>query len=186
MSTNSFLVFAGIAPHPPIMVPEVGGEAIHEVLSSINGMTEFSRRVVASGAETVVLISPHAPLLEDSFVVYDGPAATGSFARFRSPQTKIHLEVDDELLNHIVSTGNDENYQITRITNMELDHGTSVPLYFLLQNGWHGQVVALGYSFLSNDDHLRFGSCIKRAIDLVGRRVALVASGDLSHRLKPD
>ena len=33
--------------------------------------------------------------------------------------------------------------------------------------------------FLSNDDHLRFGSCIKRAIDLVGRRVALVASGDL-------
>ena len=185
MSTNSFLVFAGIAPHPPIMVPEVGGDSIHEVLSSINGMTEFSRRVVASGAETVVLISPHAPLLEDSFVVYDGPAAAGSFARFRSPQTKIHLEVDDELLNHIVSTGIDENYQITRITNIELDHGTSVPLYFLLQNGWHGQVVALGYSFLSNDDHLRFGSCIKRAIDLAGRRVALVASGDLSHRLKP-
>ena len=147
MSTNSFLVFAGIAPHPPIMVPEVGGDAIHEVLSSINGMTEFSRRVIASGAETVVLISPHAPLLEDSFVVYDGPAAAGSFARFRSPQTKIHLEVDDELLNHIVSTGSDENYQMTRITNIELDHGTSVPLYFLLQNGWHGQVVALGYSF---------------------------------------
>jgi hypothetical protein len=35
MSTNSFLVFSGIAPHPPIMVPEVGGEAIAEVQSSI-------------------------------------------------------------------------------------------------------------------------------------------------------
>jgi AmmeMemoRadiSam system protein A len=46
-------------------------------------------------------------------------------------------------------------------------------------------VVTLGYSFLSNEDHLRFGSCIKAAVDQVGRRVAFVASGDLSHRLKP-
>jgi MEMO1 family protein len=61
-----------------------------------------------------------------------------------------------------------------------------VPLYFLLQNGWVGQVVAMGYSFLSNDDHLSFGSCIRQAIDDVGRRVAIVASGDLSHRLKPE
>jgi AmmeMemoRadiSam system protein A len=33
---------------------------------------------------------------------------------------------------------------------------------------------------------LRFGSCIKRAVDRVGRRVAFIASGDLSHRLKPN
>ncbi|HET8783018.1 MAG TPA: AmmeMemoRadiSam system protein A, partial [Pyrinomonadaceae bacterium] len=60
------------------------------------------------------------------------------------------------------------------------------PLYFLLRNGWQGQVVALGYSFLSNHDHLRFGSCIAKAVDQIGRRVAFVASGDLSHRLKPE
>ena len=45
--------------------------------------------------------------------------------------------------------------------------------------------VTLGYSFLSNDDHLRFGSCIRKAVDQVERRAAFVASGDLSHRLKP-
>ena len=67
-----------------------------------------------------------------------------------------------------------------------LDHGTAVPLYFLLRNGWHGQVVALGYSFLSNEDHLRFGRCIARAVDQLGRRAAFIASGDLSHRLKPE
>ena len=61
----------------------------------------------------------------------------------------------------------------------DLDHGTAVPLYFLLQNGWNGKVVTLGYSFLSNEDHLRFGSCIKKAVDQVGRRVAFIASGDL-------
>src|SRR5690242_18740087 len=67
----------------------------------------------------------------------------------------------------------------------DLDHGTAVPLYFLFRNGWEGKVVTLGYSYLSNDDHLRFGSCIRQAVDQLGRRVAFIASGDLSHRLKP-
>jgi AmmeMemoRadiSam system protein A len=61
-----------------------------------------------------------------------------------------------------------------------------VPLYFLQRNGWQGRVVVLGYSFLSNEDHVRFGSCIGKAIRDVGRPMALIASGDLSHRLKPE
>jgi AmmeMemoRadiSam system protein A len=78
-----------------------------------------------------------------------------------------------------------EQYEVTMLPENDLDHGTAVPLYFLLRNGWQGKVVTLGYSFLSSDDHLRFGSCIRRAVDRVGRRVAFIASGDLSHRLKP-
>jgi len=39
------LVFAGIAPHPPIMVPEVGRDAIAEVRESIDAMAELTERV---------------------------------------------------------------------------------------------------------------------------------------------
>ena len=42
----------------------------------------------------------------------------------------------------------------------------------------------MGYSFLSNEEHVRFGKCIRAAIERVGRPVAFIASGDLSHRLK--
>ena len=38
---------------------------------------------------------------------------------------------------------------------------------------------------MSDDDHVRFGACVRRAADRIGRPVAFVASGDLSHRLKP-
>src|SRR5438309_8964554 len=65
MANASSLVFAGIAPHPPIMVPEVGREAIVDVRASIEAMSDLTQRVIASGAETVVLISPHAPLQSD-------------------------------------------------------------------------------------------------------------------------
>src|SRR5690349_11253249 len=186
MSTDSFLVFTGIAPHPPIMVPEVGGEAIVEVRKSIDAMAEFTERVISSGAQTVVLISPHAPLEIDSFVAYSGPTVFGDFSRFRAPECQFTVPINDELLTTITAEARKESFHITRLGEGVLDHGTAVPLYFLIENGWQGSVVALGYSFLSNDDHRRFGSCIRRAIDDIGRPVAFVASGDLSHRLKPE
>ncbi|HEY3579789.1 MAG TPA: AmmeMemoRadiSam system protein A [Pyrinomonadaceae bacterium] len=182
---RSRLVFSGIAPHPPIMVPEVGRESIAGVRQSIEAMAELTERLIASGAETVILISPHAPLEIDSFVAYEGPHVYGDFANFRSPETSVAAPVDEELLNAISKSAAADGYRISLLPDCDLDHGTAVPLYFLLRNGWHGKVVALGYSFLSNEDHLRFGACIKRAIDEIGRAVGFIASGDLSHRLAP-
>lgn len=185
MTTDS-LVFAGIAPHPPIMVPEVGREAVGEVRGSIGAMRDFTERVIKSGAETVVLVSPHAPLDPRAFVAYEDAQLYGDFANFRAPGARVEAPLDVELLEAISREASRESYEVVGIRGYELDHGTTVPLYFLQRNGWRGRVVALGYSFLSNEDHLRFGSCISRAINETGRRTAFVASGDLSHRLKPE
>jgi AmmeMemoRadiSam system protein B len=181
----SSIVFAGIAPHPPIMVPEVGREAIAEVRGSIEAMRVMTERIIASGARTVVMISPHAPLQPTAFVAYHEERLHGDFGNFHAPEASVDVPLDGELLEAIKSSAAREEYQVADIRGADLDHGTMVPLYFLQRNGWRGSMVALGYSFLSNDDHLAFGSCLKRAIDELGRPVALVASGDLSHRLKP-
>jgi AmmeMemoRadiSam system protein A/AmmeMemoRadiSam system protein B len=186
MGIESAIVFSGIAPHPPIMVPEVGGDALAAVRGSIEAMAKFTRRIIASGAETVILISPHAPLDARAFVAYHTPKLYGDFANFRAPDVRIEFPLDEELLKAITRTAALEDYEVIGLEDYALDHGTSVPLYFLDRHGWSGRVVALGYSFLSNEDHLRFGACIRKAADAVGRAVALVASGDLSHRLKPE
>ncbi|HVG33527.1 MAG TPA: AmmeMemoRadiSam system protein A [Pyrinomonadaceae bacterium] len=183
---RSYIVFAGIAPHPPIMVPEVGREAIAEVRGSIDAMRLFTERIIASGAESVVLISPHAPLDARAFVAYNDAQLYGDFANFRAPQATVEAPLDQELFEAIGAVAAEKDYAVVGIKGYDLDHGTAVPLYFLQRNGWNGAVVALGYNFLSDEDHMRFGSCIKRAADRTHRRVAFVASGDLSHRLKPD
>ena len=185
MTNQSCLVFSGIAPHPPIMVPEVGRESIAQVADSIDAMGELTQRLIESGAGSVILISPHAPLEVDSFVAYEGPEVYADFTNFRAPGTRFGVSVDNELLAAIKQAAAADNYDVSILPEYDLDHGTAVPLYFLLQNGWHGRVVALGYSFLSNEDHLRFGSCIRSAVEQVRRPVAFIASGDLSHRLKP-
>jgi AmmeMemoRadiSam system protein A/AmmeMemoRadiSam system protein B len=168
------------------MVPEVGGDAVVSVQASIAAMAELTRRIIESGAETVVLISPHAPLDARAFVAYHSPKLSGDFANFRAPNTRVEFVVDEELLAAITEIAGRENYEVLDLENYQLDHGSAVPLYFLDRNGWRGRVVALGYSFLSDDDHLKFGNCIRSAAEGIGRPIAFVASGDLSHRLKPE
>jgi AmmeMemoRadiSam system protein A/AmmeMemoRadiSam system protein B len=186
MGNDSAIVFSGIAPHPPIMVPEVGGESAAEVRRSIEAMAELTRRIIQSGAETVVLISPHAPLDARAFVAYHTPQLYGDFANFRAPDAHLEFPLDEELLEAISNAAAQDGYEVMRLADYDLDHGAAVPLYFLDRYGWRGRVVVLGYSFLSNEDHVKFGSCIARAVATAGRRSALVASGDLSHRLKPE
>ena len=185
MMKDSPLVFVGVAPHPPIMVPEVGGPRVAEVRASVDAMRELTERIKACGAETVVLVSPHAPLERSTFVAYGGARLRGDFANFRAPQAIVEAPLDEELLGAIKEAAAEDKYRVVVLEPQELDHGTAVPLYFMLHNGWAGRVVALGYSFLSDEDHVRFGECVRRAVEVTKRRVAFVASGDLSHRLKP-
>lgn len=186
MRNGSAIVFSGVAPHPPIMVPEVGGDAISEVRGSIDAMAELSHRIVENGAETVILVSPHAPLDATAFVAYTGSPLYGDFGNFRAPHTSVEFPLDPELLEAITNSAHQQRYGVIEIEHYPLDHGSLVPLYFLSRNGWRGRVVAMGYSFLSNKQHVEFGRCVKAAADRVGRPVAFIASGDLSHRLKPE
>jgi MEMO1 family protein len=185
METSS-VVFVGVAPHPPIMVPEVGGEMTSKVEGSINAMRDMTERIVASRAETVVIISPHAPLEARAFVAYAELQLHGDFSQFRAPHAAVEFPLDEELLAAISQAAIQNGFTVMPLEGYALDHGTAVPLYFLRRFGWEGRVVALGYNFLPDEDHQRFGACIRRAAKTMGRGVAFIASGDLSHRLKPD
>ena len=65
-----------------------------------------------------------------------------------------------------------------------LDHGTMVPLYFVNQYWTDYQLVRIGLSGLPFGLHFELGMCIKDTIEALGRKTVLIASGDLSHRLK--
>jgi len=67
----------------------------------------------------------------------------------------------------------------------ELDHGVMVPMHFLLSAMKGVPLVPLSFSWLPLETHFAFGKAVGRAVEQSHKRVALVASGDLSHRLIP-
>lgn len=178
------IVFAGIAPHPPLLVPEIGGQRLERVADSERALREFSRRLLATRPETVVVISPHSPLNPHAFTARSAAELGGDFRDFYAPDVALTFANDLELLDAIARTATDEGVAFNRIArDVALDHGALVPLYYLHEAGWRGPVVVIGFTQQSTDAHLAFGQLIARAATSLNRRIAVVASADLSHRL---
>jgi AmmeMemoRadiSam system protein A len=69
---------------------------------------------------------------------------------------------------------------------LSLDHGVTVPLFFLDEVGVQKPLVHVAMSMAPPEQLYLFGLAVRRASDVLGRNVALLASGDLSHCLTTD
>jgi aromatic ring-opening dioxygenase LigB subunit len=181
---SSSIVFSGIVPHPPLLIPEIGGDRIEVVGDSRRALREFSRRLVDTNPETVVLISPHSPLDPRVFTARSTAELAGDFRDFYAPDVRLTFLNDLEMLDAIELASLTEGVKLGKLErDYPLDHGALVPLYYLHEAGWLGRVVVIGFTYQSNDEHLAFGRAIAKAAEAINRKVAVVASGDLSHRL---
>lgn len=179
---------AAALPHPPLIIPEVGRGSETVVQPTIDAYRRAARWLQDLGAQTLIIISPHSPLFEDGFFLAPGPAGSGDLRRFGARQVSFELDYDEELRRLIERQARAEGLQ-TGGRPTPLDHGVMVPLYFLREAAggrlpW--RAVQLGLSGLSFAAHYRMGRLIARAAGHLGRRAAVVASGDLSHYLKED
>jgi MEMO1 family protein len=184
------LVGCFVAPHPPIIVPEVGGDSLAEVDSTVRAMLTLRERAAALHPETIVLMSPHSPLARSQMGVSLASAYRGSLTFFRAPHVRIEAAGDQALAQTILdeAAGHGVPTVITASHGevVELDHGAMVPLWYLmgaLEDPC--RLVELGFSYLSLEEHVRFGEIVGRAMMAAPARVAYVASSDLSHRLLP-
>ncbi|MBU4205089.1 AmmeMemoRadiSam system protein B [Patescibacteria group bacterium] len=80
----------------------------------------------------------------------------------------------------------------TKLTEkLNLDHGSLVPLYYLIKNytpknGKRLKVVPIGYSYYDPRINFDFGKIIFDVCGSQEKNIAVVSSGDLSHRLTFD
>ncbi|MFH2018548.1 MAG: class III extradiol dioxygenase subunit B-like domain-containing protein, partial [bacterium] len=74
----------------------------------------------------------------------------------------------------------------TMISEKLIDHGVAVPLYYLSKHLQGATVLPIGFSGLDWKTHVEFGYLLKDQIMDSNKRVAIVASGDLSHALTTD
>lgn len=172
------LVYSMFVPHPPILIPEIGQGEEHKCQATLDAYTEIARRLMLAEIETIILISPHAPLTKDGITLLIDDPVQGNFAQFGAPQLNFSWPNDPLLLTKL----QEDLLDVIPIQE-SLDHGALVPLYFLQKGGWHGKVVLLGMPLAHPEE---YGFHMGQILDNLPGRYALVASGDLSHRLRED
>ena len=177
-----------MVPHPPLIIPEVGRGQEKGIQATIDAYHEAARRLAAWKPDTVAVLSPHTVMYADYFHISPGTEAEGDFGRSRAPHAKVRAKYDTQLVRLIAQEADAADVPAGTMGEQDrrLDHGTMIPLWFL--NRYYGdyQTVRIGLSGLPFSMHYRLGQCIQRAVMRSGKRVAVIASGDLSHRLTKD
>lgn len=179
---------AFMVPHPPLIVPEIGRGEERKIQSTIDAYREIAARVRGQKPETIVVLSPHQIMYADYFHISPGKGAKGDFGNFRAGNVKFEVSYDTEFVEELCLLAAQRDLPAGTMgeRDKKLDHGTMVPLHFIDQFFSGYQVVRIGLSGLPLVKHYELGECIKEAAENLNRRVVIVASGDLSHRLKED
>ncbi len=182
-------IFGIIAPHPPVMVPAVGGADADATRASADAMQYAADLLRDFDPETIVIMSPHSPAVRDAFAIDTAAQTAGTLGRFGAPGVGLDTTTDvvfaRELLAHLVRAGIPavDRGQTPGLESGQLDHGVLVPMSFLDPDSrW--PIVDISLSWLPYDHHRALGQNIATVAATLGRRIAFVASGDCSHRLK--
>ena len=177
-------------PHPPIVVPEVGGASLAEAEATVRAMTAVREKTAALAPDTIVLLSPHSPLARSQMGVSLAAAYRGSLAYFRAPQRESGRRRGRSLgrSHHGEGRGPRHTGDADRRPGGDLrprsrGHGAPGVSHGRAQDA--GRLVVLSFSYLSLDEHVRFGRAVGEALMAAEQRIVYVASSDLSHRLIP-
>ncbi|WP_027365180.1 AmmeMemoRadiSam system protein A [Desulfotruncus alcoholivorax] len=189
------VVFGGVCPHPPVMVPAVGQGRDREVAKTQKSMLELGRRIKESGAETLLMITPHGTVFSDGIGISAFKELKGDLSRFGAGEVRFVLRNDLELAREIKAAALQKGVLVVEIDRdmadlydltPGLDHGITAPLYFIREAGVNLPLVHVSMGMLPFSKLYSFGVAVRDAAAKLGRKVAVVASGDLSHRLTQD
>lgn len=178
------IVFAAIMPHPP---ESISGTRKPENLKltekTLLAFEQLRVEIEQSDPETIVIISPHAYSEPYSFVINSGSELVGNLAELGLDETFSYIndiKIADSLAFQCLV-----NDLPAHLHPSFLDYGTLIPLYYLTKN-IKPKIVQLSFSMMDYNFHFRYGEILRKVINDSGQRVAIIASGSLSHKLTPN
>lgn len=183
-------VVGGIAvPHPPIILPEVGRGEECRIEKTILAYRTAAKAIADLEPDTIIITSPHTVMYAEYFHISPGKGAKGNLEQFRVGGVSVETKYDEAFAAELTRMAQKEGFPAGTDGERDpsLDHGTLIPLRFLQEAGLGNvPVVRIGLSGLNVEKHYRLGQLVAETAERLGRRTAIVASGDLSHKLKED
>jgi len=180
------LVFAGITPHSPVLVPGVGPISHEKAVQTTEALSTLEENLYVAKPHILIILTPHTETHSDTFTVNANTNFIGSFEEFGDHSLKNAYHGSPDFAAKLSHATSKENIPLKLISQEKLDHGTTVPLYYLASHLPQIKVLPVGPSELPPTTHLAFGNLIKEVCMESDKRVAIIASANLSHGLTTD
>ncbi|HUS15532.1 MAG TPA: hypothetical protein VM536_11015 [Chloroflexia bacterium] len=189
------LVFACIAPHGGMIVPELAGAELEAATPTRQAMEDLGRRMAAARPDTIVVITPHGVRVNGMMCVGVTEHAAGELNDDdENPQghIELHLPVDRDLGYAIAMQAHSKDIPVGlagygsssgEASCLPLDWGALIPLWFMGGRATPPPAVVIitPSRQLPIEQLVAFGTAIAEAAAGSGKRVGLIASSDLGH-----
>ena len=187
------LVLAAKVTHvPSLMLSEADDSPLKQARAgAVQSLRELGRRAKTRGVTTFVVFDTHW-LSNFGYHINANSRHRGSFTSHEAPHMIQDLRYDlpgDTALAEAIAReaqGADLKVLAHQVPTLGLEYGTIVPMHYLNPDGWAKVVSIASPLFTSIEESRALGEATRRAIDQSDERVAILASGSLSHRLWPN
>ena len=191
------LVFAAIAPHGTVAVPEAPAAAIEGAEKTQAAMEELSRRFAAASPEATIVLTPHNVHVAGHFAVVMAATVAGTLADWDAPAVELSCPVDLDLGADLVTALEGAGIPVVGVSfgandpaaaRAPLDWGALIPLWFMGGRS-DPQVPAVVVSPARDrtwEEHVHAGAALAQAAERTRKRVALIASADHGHAHAPE
>jgi len=187
------LVLAAKITHvPSLMLSEAEGSPLRSARKgAVDALRELGRRARERRVSTFIVFDTHW-LSNFGYHINANPHHRGAFTSHEAPQMiqdlRYDLPGDTALSEAIASEAGDVGLNVIahKVSSLGLEYGTIVPMHYMNRDGWAKVVSVASPLFTSLEESRVLGEATRRAIARSGERVAVLASGSLSHRLWPN
>lgn len=175
------LVFAAIIPHSPLLVPNIGKKNQELFTATLEACKIISTQLQASQPDVVIIVSNDETKPSPSFAINISPKYNSDLSAFGDLVTRWQFKGELRLAAQF-REGLEGKETIQLISNEELHYTASIPLSLA------GVTEAISVMpIITNKANLKthflFGQHIQKSILDSDKKIAVIVSADLSHRL---
>ena len=159
--------------------------------NAIDGLVEIGRRARASEVDTFVIFDVHWQV-NQAFHLNANATLAGTFTSHELPHFLDAMEYeyrgDPELAYRIADVGNERALGVRAhaVPGLGFEYGTLIPMHHMNKDGFARVLSVATNQYASIDEGRQFGEAVADAIYQSDRRVAVLASGSLSHQFWPN
>jgi aromatic ring-opening dioxygenase LigB subunit len=186
------LVFAAIAPHGTLAVPDAPGAEVPGSAKTQKAMEELGRRFDRARPDATIVLTPHNVHIDGHFAVVLAGTIAGSLADWDAPSVALECPVDLQLAAEVVVALHDAQIPVVGASfgandpgaaTAPMDWGVLIPLWVMggRSDPQVPAVIASPARDRTFEEHVRAGAAIAQASEASGKRVALIASADHGH-----
>ncbi|MFA5886648.1 MAG: AmmeMemoRadiSam system protein B [Patescibacteria group bacterium] len=178
------LLISALLPHSPLLIPEIGRANYDFLAKTVAAYQEIETELKTQEINTLIIISPHGLKQETAFTLNVAPEMSINLQDFGFIPPKTIFNGDALLADQIQKTLRPD-FSLQLISEEILDYGSAIPLYLFKSLLNKIKIITIyPASDLNDETQFKFGQALKIVLENSDKKIALIASGDLSHRLK--